>query len=174
MVYLITGASHVGKTLIAQKLMEKLNIPYLSIDHLKMGLIRSGNTNLTPMNSIESLTNYLWPIVTEIIKTNIENNQSIIIEGCYIPFDYRSSFDDDYLSEIRYKSIIFSNEYCLDNYNNINLFASIIENRSEEISLDNVLRENKYYLEGCIEHKNDYILVKDKYNINDFINIIKG
>ena len=48
MIILITGASHTGKTLFAQRLLEKYQYPYLSIDHLKMGLIRSGNTCLTP------------------------------------------------------------------------------------------------------------------------------
>ena len=48
MIILITGASHTGKTLLAQKMLEKYNYPYLSIDHLKMGLIRSGNTELMP------------------------------------------------------------------------------------------------------------------------------
>ena len=48
MIILITGASHTGKTVLAQKLLEKYKIPYLSIDHLKMGLIRSGYTKLTP------------------------------------------------------------------------------------------------------------------------------
>ena len=47
MVILIGGASHTGKTLLAQRLLEKYHAPYLSIDHLKMGLIRSGNTDLT-------------------------------------------------------------------------------------------------------------------------------
>ena len=55
------------KTVLAQKLLEKYKYPYLSIDHLKMGLIRSGNTNLTPMSSDDELTRYLWPIVLEII-----------------------------------------------------------------------------------------------------------
>ncbi len=41
MVILITGASHTGKTALAQKLLEKYKFPYLSIDHLKMGLIRN-------------------------------------------------------------------------------------------------------------------------------------
>ena len=48
MIFLIAGASHTGKTILAQKLLEKYHYPYLSIDHLKMGLIRSGHTNLTP------------------------------------------------------------------------------------------------------------------------------
>ena len=91
MIVLITGASHVGKTALAQKLLEKYKFPYLSIDHLKMGLIRSGNTALTPMSDDEELTGYLWPIVREMIKTAIENDQNLIVEGCYIPFDYQKT-----------------------------------------------------------------------------------
>lgn len=65
MIVLITGASHTGKTVLSQRLLEKRGWPYLSIDHLKMGLIRSGQTKLTPCDDDE-LTEYLWPIVREI------------------------------------------------------------------------------------------------------------
>ena len=82
MIILITGASHTGKTALAQKLLEKYHYPYLSIDHLKMGLIRTKNTSLTPMSSDTALTDYLWPIVREMIKTAIENHQNLIMEGC--------------------------------------------------------------------------------------------
>lgn len=91
MIILITGASHTGKTLLAQKMLEKYHYPYLSIDHLKMGLIRSGNTNLTPEDD-DDLTTYLWPIVREMIKTAIENKQNLIVEGCYIPFVLEKGF----------------------------------------------------------------------------------
>ena len=101
MIILITGASHTGKTLLAQKMLEKYKYPYLSIDHLKMGLIRSGNTELTPEDD-EALTGYLWPIIREIVKTAIENKQNLIIEGCYIPFDWRRDFEERYLSSIRF------------------------------------------------------------------------
>ena len=56
MIVLITGASHTGKTTLAQKLLEKYKYPYLSIDHLKMGLIRTNNTELTPLSNDEDLT----------------------------------------------------------------------------------------------------------------------
>ena len=101
MIILITGASHTGKTLLAQRMIEKYHYPCLSIDHLKMGLIRSGNTALTPEEDSE-LTDYLWPIVREMIKTAIENQQNLIVEGCYIPFDWRHDFDELYLSSIRF------------------------------------------------------------------------
>ena len=101
MIMLIAGASHVGKTILAQRMLEKVKYPYLSIDHLKMGLIRSGMTELTPEDDDE-LTDYLWPIVREIIKTAVENEQNLIVEGCYIPFDWRNSFDERYLPSIRF------------------------------------------------------------------------
>ena len=108
MIILITGASHTGKTLLAQRLLEKYKYPYLSIDHLKMGLIRSGNTHLTPMSSDEELTEYLWPIVREIIKTAAENGQNLIVEGCYVPFDWDKDFSDEYLRLIKYYCLVMS------------------------------------------------------------------
>lgn len=104
MIILITGASHVGKTRLAQQLLETFHYPYLSIDHLKMGLIRSKNTNLTPMSDDNDLTAYLWPIVCEMIKTAIENNQNLIIEGCYIPFWWKESFSQEYLEHIKFRN----------------------------------------------------------------------
>ena len=62
MIILIAGATHAGKTNLAQRLLEKYKYPYLSIDHLKMGLIRSGNTDLTPESDDNALTEYLWII----------------------------------------------------------------------------------------------------------------
>ena len=113
MVIIITGSSHVGKTLLAQQMLEKFKYPYLSIDHLKMGLIRSGNTDLTPEDDDE-LTSYLWPIVREIIKTAIENKQNLIVEGCYIPSDWRKDFDDNYLSSIKFICLAMTEEYIED------------------------------------------------------------
>lgn len=91
MVILLSGASHTGKTRLAQQLMEQLHIPYLSIDHLKMGLIRSGQTTLTPTDD-RQLTDYLWSIVREMVQTVIENHQNLIVEGCYIPFHWKEDF----------------------------------------------------------------------------------
>lgn len=88
MIILIAGDTHTGKTLLAQRLLEYYKYPYLSIDHLKMGLIRSGQCGLSADSSDAELTEYLWPIVREMIKTCIENSQNQIVEGCYIPFGW--------------------------------------------------------------------------------------
>ena len=107
MIVLIAGASHTGKTVLAQKLLERYGYPYLSLDLLKMGLIRSGYTGLTPMDD-DKLTEYLWPIAREMVKTAVENGQNLIVEGCYIPFDWARDLDEPYRSEIRYICLVMS------------------------------------------------------------------
>ena len=116
MVLLIAGASHTGKTAMAQRLLEKYRYPYLSIDHLKMGLIRSGQTSLTPISDDGALTAYLWPIVREMVKTAIENGQNLIVEGCYIPFDWAESFEEEYRRYIRYRCLVMSEGYIRSHY----------------------------------------------------------
>lgn len=91
MIVLIGGATHTGKTRLAQQILEQQGLSYLSIDHLKMGLIRAGHTKLTPVDDAE-LTGYLWPIVVEMIKTAIENEQHLTVEGIYIPCDWKKTF----------------------------------------------------------------------------------
>ena len=146
MVILITGASHTGKTLLAQRLLEKLRYPYLSIDHLKMGLIRSGNTALTPADD-DKLTGYLWPIVSEMIKTAIENRQDLVVEGCYVPADWRSAFDGDYLKSIRFICLAMTDEYIDGHIDDIRSHACVIENRLyDHIDADALKAENRAYI----------------------------
>lgn len=167
MLILITGASHTGKTALAQKLLEKYKYPYLSIDHLKMGLIRSGSTKLTPEDDNE-LTDYLWPVVREMIKTAIENKQNLIVEGCYIPFDWAKDFEKEYLDSIKYYCIVMSENYIINNFVNIKKYAGVMENRldDEQCTLNSVLEDNAQFLELARKHNVDYILIDDNYEIN--------
>lgn len=167
MILLISGASHTGKTLLAQNLLEKYHIPYLSIDHLKMGLIRSGNTELTPMDD-DKLTDYLWPIVREMVKTAIENGQNLTVEGCYIPFDWQRDFPEEYLAHIRCRWLIFSKEYIETNFDAIRHHANAIEARLDDSGLDkdDLIRENEENLKNCREHGCEYILIDGNYTID--------
>lgn len=166
MIIMISGASHTGKTLLAQRLLEKYKYPYLSIDHLKMGLIRSGQTDLTPMDD-DKLTPYLWPIVREMIKTAIENDQNLVVEGCYIPFDWREDFEEEYLREIRHFCIVMTQEYIERNFEDIRRHASDIERRLDE-SLDKewLLRENAKNRRMCEEYGCEMILIDGEYDVD--------
>ena len=168
MIILITGASHTGKTVLAQKLLEKYKFPYLSIDHLKMGLIRSKQTDLTPMSEDAELTKYLWPIVREMIKTAIENNQNLIVEGCYIPFDWEKDFENDYLKNIKYYCLVMSENYIKNHYKDIIKYARVIENRlnDEDYTMECAIKENGLILELAEKHNVHYILIDDEYSVN--------
>ena len=168
MIIIITGASHTGKTLLAQRMLEKYNYPYLSIDHLKMGLIRSGNTELTPVSDDVELTAYLWPVVREIIKTAIENEQNLIVEGCYIPFDWEKYFEAQYLDKIKYVCLVMSERYIRNHFDDIKKYASVIEDRMDDsdCTLESVLIDNAQVLEQCKKHGVAYVLIDGKYQID--------
>ena len=167
MIILISGASHTGKTALAQRLLEQYKYPYLSIDHLKMGLIRSGNTKLTPMSNDKDLTAYLWPIVREMMKTAIENKQNLIIEGCYIPFDWQKDFSPEYLENIRYYCLVMSEEYIRAHFADIKKYANVVENRLDDAgcTMESVLADNAEVLSLAQKHKANYILIDDQYEI---------
>ena len=167
MIILITGASHTGKTVLAQELLEKYKYPYLSIDHLKMGLIRSGHTALTPTSDDRELTAYLWPIVREMIKTAIENRQNLIVEGCYIPFDWQKDFEPEYLESIKYYCLVMSERYIRNHFSDIKKYASVIENRLDDAwcTMESVLEDNAKMLDLAQKYGADYILIDSQYEI---------
>ena len=166
MVILISGASHTGKTLLAQKLLEKYKYPYLSIDHLKMGLIRSGHTNLTPMSDDGKLTEYLWPIVREMVKTAVENKQDLIVEGCYIPFDWKCDFEEEYVENIRHFCLVMSEKYIKSHFDDIENYANAIENRiDDDVTIESVLEDNVKNLKMAKKHNLDYVMIDDEYKI---------
>lgn len=168
MVILIAGASYVGKTLLAQKLLKKYKYPYLSMDHLKMGLIRSNNTKLTPTSDDKDLTAYLWPIVCEMARTVVENEQNLIVEGCYIPFNWKDDFEEKYLQQMRYICLIMTKKYINTHFDDIMRHKNKIEKRisNESTSKEDLTRSNEYNLEMCRECDNKYILIDDRYELD--------
>ena len=167
MIILIGGASHTGKTLLAQRLLEKYHYPYLSVDHLKMGLIRSGQTELTPMDD-DKLTAYLWPIGREMVKTAIENGQNLIVEGCYIPIEWKKEFSEDYRKEIRYVCLIMSRRYIVTHYADIKNHANAIESRLDDSGLNaqELIQEKERNLALCKAFGCEYVLIDDNYQVS--------
>lgn len=164
MIIIITGASHTGKTCLAQRMLEKYKYPYLSVDHLKMGLIRSRNTNLTPCDDKE-LTDYLWPIVSEMIKTAIENKQNLIVEGCYIPTDWSSSFEDEYLSQIRFIGLAMTDHYIDLHFTDIKDHGSDIEARLDDsdCTVEWIKGENRSFIDAFQSEDNQIVMIDDDY-----------
>jgi len=170
MIYLISGASHTGKTNLAQKLMVKYQIPYISMDHVKMGLVRSG---LVPnyVEQDDKIQEVLWPVIREMIKTAVENEQNMIVEGCYLPFHWKEEFGDDYLEDIRGIYLIMSTEYIENHFEDIKKYASVIEDRGEDTDCTKewIMEINREYLENCKKFCCEYMLITDKYDVDETV-----
>ena len=166
MIYLIAGASHTGKTVLAQKILEEKHIPYLSLDHLKMGLIRSGNTELTVFDD-DLLTDYLWPIAREMVKTAIENGQSLTVEGCYIPHSWAEDFEESYRAQIRVVWLIMTESYIESKFADIQSHANAIEQRLDDsgLSKEELIADNLKNLELCRKYGCEYILIDKDYEV---------
>ncbi len=165
MVLFISGATHTGKTRLAQKLLERYGWPYLSLDHLKMGLIRSGYTSLT-VEDDDALTALMWPIVREMAKTATENGQNMIIEGCYLPYDLHRDFDETYRPHIRAVWIAMTEQYIRTHISDISGYASVVEERGDEVIDQNMLlRDNAKTIEMCRKYGCELILVEQTYDV---------
>ena len=166
MVILISGASHTGKTLLADKLVKKHGYACISQDLLKMGLIRSGNTDIC-VDDTEGLRPYLWNITKEIVKTAVENGQNLIVEGCYIPMNYREFFDKRYLDDIRFVCLVMSERYIRANFDDVVNYADAIEKRADDdIDLERLVRCNAYFLSRCVKCGAPYLLIDEQYRVD--------
>ena len=164
MVLLIGGSSHVGKTLFAQKLMEKLRYPYVSLDHLKMAFIRTGRTALTVEDDYE-MRYFLWPFAAEMIKTAIENRQNLIVEGCYIPAEWRESFAPEYLAEIRCVFLVMSEPYLETHFADVRSYANVIEHRiADKPDLERLIACSRGFYEDCIAYGIPYVEIDGMFD----------
>ena len=165
MITLIAGTTHTGKTNLAQRLLEKHGWPYLSLDHLKMGLIRSGYTTLT-VEDDDALTALMWPIVREMLKTAIENEQHMVIEGCYLPFDWRKDFGEEYLPHIRFVCLVMTEAYLRARFDDVRRYANVVENRiSDGLCLEAIIRDNAENLAKCRQHGCEVLLIDGEYQV---------
>ena len=167
MVILIGGVGYAGKTLMAQRLLEKYKYPYLSIDHLKMGLYRADiNCGFTPTDSLDVIGEKLWPIIKGIIMTNIENNQNLIIEGAYLFPQKIDEIKSKYLKETISLYLGFSQSY-IEKFFQSKVLANrcAIEARgyeNEDIVSDYII-ENHRQKSLCLKYGGKYFEIDNNY-----------
>jgi putative acetyltransferase len=167
MIILIGGFSHTGKTYIAQMLLEKYKYPYLSIDHLKMGLYRANiNCGFTPSDSYELIGEKLWEIIKGLILTAIENKQNLIIEGWYLLPQKVNELEEEYRKNIISFYLGFSKSY-IEKYfiSKILQNRNIIETRGYEndFTLDDFIGENMKQKELCHKYGAKYFEIDEDY-----------
>lgn len=172
MIYLIAGCSYAGKTILAQRMMERLSIPYLSIDHMKMGLIRCGIIHCN-VEDDETIIKEVWPIIREMMHTVLENHQNMIIEGCYIPSSWKDAFDEEACKQIKYICLIFHENYIKEHIQSIYAYENVIEQRltCERLEAKSLIEEHREQLEQCKQYELPYLMIKQNYEseINEWL-----
>lgn len=110
----------------------------------------------------------MWPIIRDMIKTAIENQQSLIVEGCYIPFNWKNDFDNEYLEKIKYYYLIMTESYINNKFDIIKKYSNIIENCLEDSFCTKIsmIEKNNYNLRMCLRYGCNYILINENYDFN--------
>jgi len=165
MIIVIGGTSCVGKTNLAAMLMKRYAIPYFSVDHLMMGLYRSDSKcGFTPESTIDKISRNIWPIIYEMIKTNIENDNSFIYEGVQILPEKIKEMDTSYLTSVVPVFICLSEKYILKNYQIIKGKRDVVEKRTDSIeSIDKMIQLNNGMIEKCEKKHIEPCIIKGKY-----------
>ena len=167
MILLIGGSSHTGKTLLAQRLLEKYSYPYLSLDHLKMGLIRTG---LTPLQVGEDakLREFVWPVAAEMIREAIANRQNLIVEGCYIPGHWADSFSTEELAGIRCLFVTMGEEYLRKNIAAVAAYANTIEQRQKDcVDEERLIGCSRMFREEAKAHNTANLDITEGFDIEE-------
>ena len=166
MVILISGATHTGKTLLAQALLEERQMPLLSLDLLKMGLIRSGLCPLSPEAPDAELTAFLWPIAREMVRTALENHQDLIVEGAYIPADALGDFPPPREGPLHHICLVLGESYIRREYPAIVKHSRAIERRRHDVpAMDHLIAENVRILAEAKAAGTPLLLVEKDYDI---------
>ena len=102
------------------------------------------------------------------IKTAVENRQNMVIEGCYIPFDWAESFSPEYLEHIRYVCLVMTERYIRSHFDDILRYESVIEDRmfDAEMTPESVIADNNVYLAGCRAHGLPTLLIDGDYAVD--------
>lgn len=117
-----------------------------------------------PLSEDDALMQYLWPIVREMIKTALENEQHLIIEGCYIPWDWQKDFSADELNRIRFICLLMSDAYLCAHFDEVKKHADVIEKRlDDDCTLEGVRQDNARMRQLCALHDLPHVLIDERY-----------
>jgi hypothetical protein len=148
MIYIISGTSRSGKTLIAKKMMQQYEIPYLSLDWLVMGF-----TNGIPEYGIHDK---LWPNEIaekfwEYLKAMLENmmwsETDYIIEGEAVLPELINELLTKHPNRIK---------VCFVGYTNINIRTKVKDVYSYSSGNDWLTNESNDYVEKHISNMIKY------------------
>lgn len=102
MIYILTGIAKAGKTLIANEIIKRKNIPLFSTDYIMMMLHR-GNPDLDlDVDATDPIvSDKLEPYIHGLLKTIIENKVDYLLEGVHFNPEFASRLLKEFPDDIR-------------------------------------------------------------------------
>jgi hypothetical protein len=100
------------------------------------------------------------------IKTAIENRQDLIVEGCYVPFDWRKDFGEAYLKSIRFVCLAMTDAYIGVRFDAIKAHASDVEARLDDsyATAERLKADNRAVTEGFEAAGEAIVLIDTDWN----------
>lgn len=166
-VILIGGVGGTGKTLLAKQLMKKLHIPYVCIDHLMMGMLRSETAcGFSVDDSAETIGQAMWPLLVGFIKTNIENQHSIILEGFQLQPELIAQFEEPYRSQLLSVFVGFSEvHFRAGQFAKIEQYRHVVEQRlPETYDLEMLVQSHQQLQANCQKSEMPFFELDGDYN----------
>ena len=87
------------------------------------------------------------------------------MEGCYVPFDWRKDFSDEYLTEIQFVCLAMTGEYIDKHFGDITGNSSVIESRLDDsdCTLSSLKEDNQRICEGFLKAGEQVTLIEESF-----------
>ncbi len=171
MLYIVSGASRTGKTIIAKKIMQRKKIPYISLDWIVMGF-----TNGLPEYGIhdklwpDEIAEKLWCFLKAMLESMVWLKEEYIIEGEAMTPSLIKELLDKHPDNIRICFVGYTEVTIKEKVNSVKLHSAgkrdwLLKESEEYICnhIENMVTYSKRIREACVQHDIRYFDTSTKF-----------
>jgi hypothetical protein len=171
MLYIISGASRSGKTIVAKKISAEKGIPYLSLDWIMMGF-----TNGIPEYGIhdklfpDEIAQRMWGFLKAMLESMIYVDTDCVIEGEAILPDLITELHKEYPDQLTICFLGYTDVNVENKAKQIRAFSSEkgdwLEDKSDAYITDhvkNMISHSRKIKKSCEEYNIRYLDTSEKF-----------
>jgi hypothetical protein len=125
MIYIVSGASRSGKTIVAKKMLKEMQVPYMSTDCVMMGFMHGvEKVNLHDKMWPDEIAVKIWGFLKHFILTLMHSEEDYLIEGeAFLP-NLVKELMDAYPENLRVVFIGYSSANLTEKVKDVKKYAS--------------------------------------------------
>ena len=148
MIYILTGIAKSGKSLVANRLIQKYSLPTFSTDYIMMMLVRGNKTlGIDPDGEDEIVANQLRPYINGLIQTMVENKVDYFIEGVHFNPDFARELLDKYPNDVKVLYLGYKDINVEDKINELERFIQFSICNYKELLNFTILKNPNIYVD---------------------------